>query len=308
MKILATLVLLLALPSLASVKTPKTEKELREVTVMVTNKSKNSGGSGVIYKSTSRASYVLTNAHVCEVLEEGGVVSTYNKEYQVEQYKKSKVHDICLVKIIDDLKVSTKLAKSSPEFGEEIKISGHPHLIPTTITKGHLSGSMEITLFAGVEKCDEKDIKDNGFLCWWFDGMPVIKDYATKTSSALIAPGNSGSAVFNSSGEIVGLAFAGNGRGLSHSFIVPLEYIKLFLKNHSKIKWEEANGSIKYSELRSKRNTSVNTKSNHTILIFTPENLQKLYFPAIKDAFMESLAEKLDSCKKGLGKCQNITN
>lgn len=280
---------------------PTSAKELKSVTVKITNKKKSSGGSGVIYKSTERSSYILTNSHVCNVLEKGGLVITEQNEHNVEQYKQSKVHDICVVRVIGNLGVNTVMAASSPDFGDEAIISGHPFLLPTAITKGHISKHIDIKLLIGTEKCTEREQEDMGFLCFWFGGMPLIKTFTATTSTALISPGNSGSGVFNSEGEIIGLAFAGIGRGISQAFIVPLSHLKAFLRESKTLKWTEANSAVRYSKYVSGSSViSINSRS----LKLTLKNLDDLYFPAIKDSKIQSLSEKLRLCKKGMGECQ----
>lgn len=67
-----------------------TAKSLNDVTVMLTNKEKTSGGSGVIYSSSSKGSLILTNAHVCKGLQNGGLATTNTGSYLVERYKLSK--------------------------------------------------------------------------------------------------------------------------------------------------------------------------------------------------------------------------
>src|SRR4051812_8386630 len=47
----------------------------REANVMITNRAKTSGGTGLILKSSISESYILTNAHVCGVVEKGGLVT-----------------------------------------------------------------------------------------------------------------------------------------------------------------------------------------------------------------------------------------
>ena len=60
-------------------------------------------------------------------------------------------------------------------------------------------------------------------------GIPIVKQYTTRTTDALIAPGSSGSGVYNTSGNLVAVVFAGYGRGLSQGILVPWEYIYSFL-------------------------------------------------------------------------------
>ena len=69
--------------------------------------------------------------------------------------------------------------------------------------------------------------------------MPILKTYDSQHTSALVLPGNSGSAVFNSDGEIAGLVFASGSRELHYGIIVPHEYVKFFVEHESKSKsWQ----------------------------------------------------------------------
>lgn len=292
---------LLTLPTVtfASVKVPKTPLSLSEVTVMISDKSKKSGGSGVIFRSGESSSLILTNSHVCEGFERGGVVTASTGEYAIERFKRSKEHDICMVQVIANLGVSTRLADKSPSFGDEIRISGHPNLLPVMTTVGHSSKNLEITMLVGQEKCSDEEVESNPFLCIFFGGMPVIKNYTAMSSSVMIAPGNSGSGVFNSRGEIVGLAFAGVGRGISHGLIVPLDHIRRFTSvEYPKLKWTEANSSRRWSD-SSKKNTTMTSTFR-----LTKENINLVTFPAIKNTKTEHLVEKIDLCRKGVENCQ----
>lgn len=273
-------------------------------TVMITNKEQTSGGTGVIYTSSTATSQILTNAHICRLLSiNGGVVQTKNSKYTVEKYKISKVHDMCLIEVVANLGVQVKIAEGNLNFGDKLIISGHPYLLPTTVTEGHLSGTEEIQLLVDVQKCTAEEVQKDPFLCFWFDGMPLIQSFQSNTTSVMIAPGNSGSGVFNSKGELVGLAFAGIGRGISHGFVVPLEYIKTFLNEETKsLEWKTLSGAKKFVELESE------SESNKTVLhkkltLPSRENIEKLYYPEIKDSSIDTLVEKLDLCRKGLERC-----
>lgn len=297
--LVSSLMVLITVPALSAVKSPKTPKELQEVTVMITDDSGSSGGSGVIFRSGSSQSYVLTNSHVCEGLDEtGGVVATSKGKYPVEQFKRSKVHDICLIRVIADLGVSTKLAGRRPGFGEEIRVSGHPNLLPSMTTVGYSSSDLEITLLVGMEKCSEEDFTRTPGACVFFGGFPVIKNFTAMSSSAMIAPGNSGSGVFNTKGEIVGLAFAGVGRGVSHGLIVPLEHLKRFVSHeHLRLSWVSANKARRVGA-SSQKTRVVN---NYERMDVTAMN--KVVFPAIKNNQVERTIEKLDLCRKGVETC-----
>lgn len=213
--------------------------ELRKNTVKVTGKNSKSGGTGVIIASSKSSSRILTNAHVCDVAKKGGYVHTWKGKYAVKKYAKSKKHDLCILQVSQDLETKVRLAYSAPEEGDDIVVSGHPRLMPQMLSYGHLSGTMHITMFSGIRKCTPKDYKKHPFICWWFEGMPIIREYETSSVSAMIAPGSSGSAVYNSSDELVGLVFAGHGRGVSYGITVPYSYLRAFMRTPTKkLKWK----------------------------------------------------------------------
>lgn len=266
---------------------------LNNATVMVSNKEKSSGGSGVIYMSTNQGSYILTNSHVCGVLEAtGGLVSTNKGDYVVERYVRSKIHDICAIEILKNLGVNTSIAENV-SYGDKIHISGHPFLLPNTITDGYLSNSLEITLLIDVKECTDKEQEENTLMCLTFGGMPIIKNYTAQATSSMIAPGNSGSGVYNDKGEIVGLAFAGIGRGISHGLIVPLEYLRLFLSKEVRtLQWVESNAAKRGSEFMKSQQESVTTN------IPSNKELGQISFPAIKSEKFETAFDGLDSWNK----------
>jgi S1-C subfamily serine protease len=296
--LLATLSLAITACAKPAIATPQS---LNNATVMISNKEKSTGGSGVIYRSGNEASLILTNSHVCGILEkDGGLVITNKAEYVAERYKRSVKHDICMIEVVSNLGVNTNLAKSAT-FGERVQVSGHPYLLPNTLTEGYLSNLLEITLLIDNQKCTDKEYQDSAFLCFWFGGMPIIKNYTAQTISAVIAPGNSGSGVFNSKGEIIGLAFAGMGRGLSHGLMVPLEYVKVFVQTEAnELKWVEANSSKRLSELMT---ASVNTRAIGYPLVPTKQNLERVIFPAIKSQKIDYVVEKVEACRKDQSKC-----
>ena len=262
--------LLISTLAQAEVKRPTNPLDLQSVTVMISDKAKESGGSGVIFRSGENNSLVLTNSHVCDGMETGGLVTTSVGEYPIERFKRSKVHDICLVQVVGNLKHQTVLAQEAPKFGSKLRISGHPFLLPAMVTEGHSSKNLEITLITGVEKCTQEEMEESPMFCFWFGGMPIIKSYNSMATSIMIAPGNSGSGVFDDNGRLVGLAFAGIGRGVSHGFVVPVEYLKLFVSEEiNKLKWIEANGSTRLFDVSKKTNRPIEK-------IFTVSTLQKL--------------------------------
>jgi S1-C subfamily serine protease len=194
--------------------------------VMITNKAENSGGTGIVYYSTKNGSYVLTNAHVCHVVENGGVIKTDAASYQVQSYLKSEVSDLCMIYTPVDLKRQTKLAKSEPELFTLSKVSGHPALMPTVVSLGHFSGRQIISVMTGTRACTDAD-KDNAF-CLFFGIIPIIKSYDSQLVTSTIMPGSSGSGVYNAKNQLSGVVFAGQG-DFGYGWIVPYDQVVQFL-------------------------------------------------------------------------------
>lgn len=200
-------------------------------TVMITNLKGNSGGSGVVISTSEAESIVLTNYHVCKVVENGGmVVTTYGESHVVKAYNPDTLHDLCLVSVAAKLKSSATIAPKKPALYETATISGHPALLPNVVTTGHFSNNKVIQVFYGLDKCTDKDMEDStkSLFCMFFGGIPIIKTYEATVVTALIMAGSSGSAVYNDRQELSGLAFAGAGQ-LSYAFTVPYEYMRTFL-------------------------------------------------------------------------------
>lgn len=200
--------------------------DLRKSSVRIYNPEKNSGGTGAVIKSTEHGSKILTNKHVCRLIEQGGVVNREGEDYEITHYKKFADHDLCLVAIKEQLKVNTVISKDKANISDVVYVSGHPNLLPHIVTKGHLSDVVSIKLVVGMRPCKKNDVS---LKCMFFGGFPVVRKFESQVVSNLIKPGSSGSAVFNTKGEIVGVVFAGSGRNFSHGFIVPQKYIHYFL-------------------------------------------------------------------------------
>lgn len=202
--------------------------------VMIVNKSMNSGGTGLIYNSSKNGSYVLTNKHVCEVVKTGGVVRATTGDYQVSAYVESEVSDLCMVYLPADLGQNTKFAKSAPSVFTESKVVGHPALMPTIISYGHFSHRQIITIMTGTRPCTDADLQDplNGLYCGFFGVVPVLKSYDSQLVSSTIMPGSSGSGVYNDKNELSGVVFAGQG-DFGYGWIVTHDQVKAFLDGES---------------------------------------------------------------------------
>jgi len=221
-------------------------------TVMVTDMVGNRGGSGVVIKNTPSESFILTNQHVCDgALKMGGKIKRTNGEYHVVTgYLTDIEHDLCVLTVAADLEQSIRIADSAPAIYTEATITGHPDLMPNIITKGHFGGREIIKLVVGSRKCTDSDLTNVNIslYCMFFGAVPVTRLYESQVVSATIMSGSSGSAVLNERGELAGLVFAGNDKGLSYAYIVPYEAIKNFAET-AIIKMSKGNKKRPWLEL-----------------------------------------------------------
>jgi len=216
---------------------PKTVTELKETSVRILNLEMNRGGTGSIFRSFDNATHILTNKHICRVIEPGGVVDYKGKQYIITHYKKFADHDLCMVRIAENLGIDLEVAESLAKSSTAAIVSGHPALLPHIVTTGHLSERMDIELMVGLKPCTEEQIKADPMTCAFFGGYPVVQRLDSQLVSNLIQPGNSGSAVFNKKGELIGVVFAGTGRDFSFGFIVPQIYLLYFTQNAHRFDW-----------------------------------------------------------------------
>lgn len=226
---------ILCLPSLTSLALGNKKysaADKSKATALITTLDGRSGGTGVILKSSFEGSDILTNKHVCQVVKNGGVVrNSFNKPHLVQHYIESDIHDLCLIHVAEDLGITTDVASRLPFEQEKATVSGHPHLYPTLVTEGYFGSREIITVMIGLRPCTKEDLANpmTALSCLFRGGLPILKEYSAQIISALIMPGSSGSAVYNSDGEIQGLVFAGSG-GLGFGYVVPIEFIVNFLR------------------------------------------------------------------------------
>lgn len=231
---------------------PSTTEEYASTVVMILNKDETGGGTGVIYHSTDKHSFILTNNHICKAVEHGGVVVKDNSKHIVRGYKPSKLHDICLIYVDGNLGVDTEVVDKAPELYTEATIAGFPRLAPETVVHGHFSKLHTISIQVGERACTSAEFQTYGLQCM-FGGLPIVEKYPAQFVTATILPGNSGSPVYNNDGEIAGLVFASDSRDLAYAEVVPQAFVKKFLT-------EEANTLLWLSPILIKQSTLKNNK------------------------------------------------
>ena len=260
--------ILLSCISFAGTLRPRNVEDLHQSSVRIMNLAQTSGGTGSIFRSYRDASHILTNKHVCRLIEQGGYVVKDERRYLITHYKKFEHHDLCLVRVKNNLGISLVISETLAKQSSTTYVSGHPNLLPHIATRGHLSGRMEIELITGVRPCTEDDIEKDPLVCLFFGGMPLVEKFDSQVVSNLIKPGSSGSAVFNSDGEIVGVVYAGNGGDFSHGFIVPQIYLHYFLQNAHRQSWIRVGTPVDEKDIKDR---TFSFEKCHVVSVLKPE-------------------------------------
>jgi hypothetical protein len=175
---------------------------------MITNPGPIIGGGTGFLLDLGNESIIMTNRHVCEGVGQYGKVDVhFSKPVKrvTLEYRIFSLHDLCIITPPKDLKGGLKLALNTYPR-QNAYIVGHPRLLPIQMAEGF------------IESEDIFGVMDH-------DGsITNITGVRIKVDSH---PGNSGSPILNSDGEVIGVLFAGSP---IHSVMVPLYMVKLFIR------------------------------------------------------------------------------
>lgn len=218
-------ILLTLLVTLGSINAPRFHKQF--LFNKVSQKSfqpfgiEGGSGSGFLVKSPlSGKTYLLTNYHVCEAFGAPGAVDgvlllpvKVSNDTEVVQYRKilgmSVKSDVCAVEAYpneEGLELSTSLRPQQSVF-----IVGHPLGFPIQLSEGVVVGEHKSVVMQKLSF------------------MFFAVEYKAVLLNMHASPGNSGSAVVDSFGNVIGILFAGASRNDYSSLIIPSNQIAAFL-------------------------------------------------------------------------------
>lgn len=164
-------------------------------------------GSGVIISSDG---YIVTNNHVIEKAEKLEVTLNNNKTYTATVIGADATTDLALLKIDDtDLPVITFGNSDDLKVGEWVLAVGNPFGFTSTVTAGIVSAKARSISSATR-------------------GHQIGMDAFIQTDAA-VNPGNSGGALVNTRGELVGIntaIYSETGNYAGYSFAIPTSIVK----------------------------------------------------------------------------------
>ncbi len=163
-------------------------------------------GSGVII---SQDGYIVTNNHVVDGAEKVEVTLNDKRSYTAEVIGKDPTTDLALLKIKENNLVFMNYGNSdNVKVGEWVLAVGNPFNLTSTVTAGIISAkARNINILAG-------DMSK---------GLNPVESFLQ--TDAAVNPGNSGGALVNTKGELIGInsAIASNtGSYTGYSFAIPV--------------------------------------------------------------------------------------
>ncbi|MFH0867400.1 MAG: Do family serine endopeptidase [Bacteroidota bacterium] len=189
-------------------------------------------GSGVILTSDG---YIVTNNHVVQDASYIEITLNDNRTYEAKIIGKDAGTDLALVKIDEkDLPYLSYGNSDSVKVGEWVLAVGNPFNLTSTVTAGIISAKARNLNILGKNSSIESFLQ----------------------TDAAVNPGNSGGALVNTDGELIGVnaAIASNtGSYLGYSFAIPVNIVKKVVEDFiSYGQVQRAYLGITYEEIDSK--------------------------------------------------------
>ena len=166
-------------------------------------------GSGVIISADG---YIITNAHVIDEAEKILITTNDNKEFEAKLIGSDEQNDIALLKIQteNDLPYAVFGDSDSTKIGEWVLAIGNPFNLTSTVTAGIIS--------AKARNLDLTGRTTQSFI----------------QTDAAVNPGNSGGALVNTMGQLIGINTAiqsQTGSYIGYSFAVPSNIAKKVIED-----------------------------------------------------------------------------
>ncbi len=167
-------------------------------------------GSGVIISTDG---YIVTNNHVVEHSEKINITLNNSKSYEAQVIGLDPTTDLALLKIdAADLPAVSFANSDATRIGEWVLAVGNPFNLTSTVTAGIISAKARDINILGNDP---------------YTGASSIESFIQ--TDAAVNPGNSGGALVNTKGELVGINAAiksNTGSYAGYSFAIPSNLVK----------------------------------------------------------------------------------
>jgi Do/DeqQ family serine protease len=168
-------------------------------------------GSGVII---SNDGYIVTNNHVIEGADEIEVITNNDQTYKAKLVGKDETTDIALLKIEgNDFHILPFGDSDALKVGQWVLAIGNPFNLTSTVTAGIVSAKSRGEVFYENNR----------------GGSPQDRIQSYIQTDAAVNPGNSGGALVNTKGELIGIntaIFSQTGNFVGYSFAIPINIVK----------------------------------------------------------------------------------
>jgi len=193
--------------------------------VKVLNLAGNGGGTGWVARSGGKK-VIVTNDHVCGVSFGGFVrIEQDNGQPSLKRVlKRNFERDLCLVEGVDAPALT--ISSNPARIDDAVKVLGHPGLRPTAPASGTYTGNgiVQIGFDTNAKgECPPAAEKQGSFF-----GEYCILAMELGYTTVPIMPGNSGSPITNTDGEVIGVVNSADSTG-NQGMFVPLNYLKEML-------------------------------------------------------------------------------
>lgn len=225
-----------------------------------------SAGSGVLVRPDG---YIVTNFHVIQGAQSIEVTLNNKKSYVAEVVGSDASMDLALLKIEDKDLPYVSLANSDlARVGEWALAVGNPFNLTSTVTAGIISA-----------KGRDIDILQNDYN----NGLPALEAFIQ--TDAAVNPGNSGGALVNIKGELIGINTAiksNTGSYAGYAFAIPSNIVRKAVEDFI------AYGAIQRGFL------------GVSWLDMSPDLAQKLKLPQAKGVYIQSVTQASAADKAGI--------
>ncbi|MDR2805068.1 MAG: trypsin-like peptidase domain-containing protein [Dysgonamonadaceae bacterium] len=172
-------------------------------------------GSGVII---SKDGYIVTNNHVISGADEIEVTTNDEQTFTAKRIGTDEATDIALLKIDGkNLPVIPFGDSDALKVGEWVLAVGNPFNLTSTVTAGIVSAKGRGSVFSGYGYSEQGGVR----------AQDKVESFIQ--TDAAVNPGNSGGALVNTKGELVGIntaIYSETGNFVGYSFAVPISLVK----------------------------------------------------------------------------------